>query len=76
MNASSDIVEVFDGSRRVIEPLNDINGGVVKIASLTNLKFSCSVVMEEKNAIFVTGGLLFTTYETPLIVYVFRTKIS
>jgi hypothetical protein len=70
VKASSDIVEVFDGSRRVIEPLKDINGGLVKIASLTNLKFSCSVVLEEKNTIFVTGGFLFGMYGTPLIAYI------
>jgi hypothetical protein len=57
-NAIADIVEVFDGKTRVLEPLKDIHGNSVKIPSLTNLINSCSVVLEEKNSIFVIGGAI------------------
>ncbi len=59
-NESADIIEVFDGTKRVLTALKDIFGAVVKIPNLTALLLSCSVALEEQNSIIVTGGIKHT----------------
>ena len=44
-DSGSDIVEIFDGKRRVLEPFLDIFGNPITIPSLTSLVSSCSFAL-------------------------------
>jgi len=44
-NPVSDIIEIFDGKRRVLEPFLDISGNPITVQSLTSLVSSCSIAL-------------------------------
>ena len=50
------MVEVFDSQRSALQVMKDKLGNDVKVNMLKNLECSCSVALQEKNLIFVTGG--------------------
>jgi len=44
-NPVIDIIEIFDGKRRVLEPFLDISGNPITVQSLTSLVSSCSIAL-------------------------------